>query len=85
MVRISRHDFGQLSSEPIAKAGDLFVFQQQDGAVKRVVVDSIAAGACEGKRIQAAETAKWTNRVSSHLRNKRAAAAIAQGIDDRLK
>jgi hypothetical protein len=42
MVTISRHDFGQLSGEPIAKAGDLFVFQQQDHAVERVVVDRIA-------------------------------------------
>jgi len=30
------------SSEPIAKAGDLFVFQQQDHAVERVVVDRLA-------------------------------------------
>ena len=47
MIRLSRHDFGQLGSEPIAEAGDLFVFEQQDRAVERVIVNRVAAGACE--------------------------------------
>jgi hypothetical protein len=68
MVRFPPHDFGQLGSEPISKAGDLFLFQEQDSVVECVVVDRIAASARERKRIRATETAKWTDRASGSLR-----------------
>jgi hypothetical protein len=73
MVRFPHHDFGQLGSEPISKAGDLFLFQEQDSVVECVVVDRIAAGARKRKRIRATETAKWTDRSNR------------AGGDDRLK
>jgi hypothetical protein len=47
LVRLACYDFGKFGGEPFAQSGDLFVVQEQDGAVERMVINRIAPRAHE--------------------------------------